>query len=116
MNALVNDLIFLQVVQAAFVFANALILLIAVKKKNDFPLDFAFFVTTQLKLLFTCSQYEVTVAEFNVAMFWLSAFLAEMAIYCYFGNNIIYTVHFFLHRIALQITLQISTCPIYKSK
>lgn len=32
--------------------------------------------------------------EFNVAVFWLSAFLAEMSIYCYFGNNIIYTVDF----------------------
>lgn len=29
-----------------------------------------------------------------MAMFWLAAFLAEMSIYCYFGNNIIYTVKF----------------------
>lgn len=34
MNKQVNDLIFVQVVQAALVFANALILLIAVRKKD----------------------------------------------------------------------------------
>lgn len=90
MNTLVNDLIFIQVVQAAFVFANSLILLIAVRKMQFFaPKIFSFHPDTNGLSYF---QYDLTVAEFNMTIFWLSAFLAEMAIYCYFGNNIIYTV------------------------
>lgn len=30
--------------------------------------------------------------EYIAPLFWLAAFLAEMAIYCYFGNNIMFTV------------------------
>ncbi|XP_031626721.1 odorant receptor Or1-like [Contarinia nasturtii] len=63
MNALINDMMFFQIVQAVFVFANSLVLLIG---------------------------YDLTFVEFIVPLFWLAAFLAEMSIYCFFGNNIIY--------------------------
>lgn len=62
---LFNGLFFVQVIQSALVFANSAFLLIAVDQSKK---------------------------ELMVPAFWLSTFLAEMAIYCYFGNNIIYTV------------------------
>lgn len=62
---LFNDLFFIQVIQSALVFANSAFLLIAVDQ---------------------------SMKELTLPAFWLSVFLAEMAIYCYFGNNIIYTV------------------------
>lgn len=41
------------------------------------------------------TQADVSLFDMILPLFWLCAFLAEMSIYCFFGNNITYSVRIF---------------------